>query len=85
MSAEVHISSLVVHGRPEGIESIETAIGGLRGAEVHGASEQGKLVVTLETISELEMLTRIDAINQIEGVLSVAPIFHQVEDPTDPQ
>jgi len=85
MNAEIHISSLVVHARPEGLESIETAIGGLGGAEVHGVSEQGKLVVTLETINESDMLTRIDAINRIEGVLSVALIFHQVEDPTDPQ
>jgi len=85
MSAEVHISSLVVHGRPEGLESIETAIGGLTGAEVHGASSQGKLVVTLETINEGEMLTRIDEINRIEGVLSVALIYHQVDDPTDPE
>ncbi|MCK5366611.1 MAG: chaperone NapD [Gammaproteobacteria bacterium] len=85
MSAEIHISSLVVHGRPEGLESIETAIGGLTGAEVHGASSLGKLVVTLETVSEGEMLTRIDAINRIEGVLSVALIFHQVDDPTDPE
>ncbi len=85
MSAEIHISSLVVHGRPEGLESIETAIDGLTGAEVHGASSQGKLVVTLETVSEGEMLTRIDAINRIEGVLSVALIFHQVDDPTDPE
>ena len=83
MSTEVHISSLVVHGRPEGLESIQTAIRGLSGAEVHGASNQGKLVVTLETISEVEMLARIDAIDRIEGVLSVALVFHQVEDSTD--
>ena len=83
MSAEIHISSLVVHGRPRGIASIEAAIGGLGGAEVHGASEQGKLVVTLETISEVETLKRIDAINRIEGVLSVALVFHQVEDSTE--
>lgn len=85
MNTEVHISSLVVQARPEGIASIESAIGGLDGAEVHGTSARGKLVVTLESISEHEMLTRIDAINQFEGVLSVALIFHQVEDPTDPE
>ncbi len=85
MTAEVHISSLVVHARPEGIKSIETAIGGLEGAEVHGVSEQGKLVVTLETINEGEMLTQIDAINRIAGVLSVALVFHQVEETTDSQ
>ncbi len=85
MSAEIHISSLVVHARPERMESIETAIGGIGGAEVHGASEQGKVVVTLETDSEGEMLTRIDAINQIKGVVSVSLIFHQVDDSTDPE
>jgi len=85
MSTEVHISSLVVHGRPEGIRSIESAIGGLRGAEVHGVSELGKLVVTLETLDEGEMLTQIESINRIAGVLSVALVFHQVEDPTDSQ
>ncbi len=85
MSTEIHISSLVVHARPEGMESIETTIGSLGGAEVHGASAQGKLVVTLETISEGEMLTQIDAINRIEGVLSVSLIYHQVDDPTDPE
>jgi nitrate reductase NapD len=83
MSAEIHISSLIVHGRPEGIASIEAAIGGLEGAEVHGASKQGKLVVTLETVSEVEMITRINAIDRIEGVLSVALVFHQVEDPAN--
>ena len=85
MSTEIHISSLVVHARPEGIKSIEVAIGALEGAEVHGVSEQGKLVVTLETINEGEMLTRIEAINQIAGVLSVALVFHQVEEPTESQ
>ncbi len=67
MTAEVHISSLVVHARPEGTKSIETAIGGLEGAEVHGVSEQGKLVLTLETINEGEMLSRIEEINRIAG------------------
>ncbi len=85
MSAEIHISSLVVHARPEGLESIETTIGSLRGAEVHGVSELGKLVVTLETPNEREMLSRIESINRIAGVLSVALVFHQVEEPTDSQ
>lgn len=85
MSTEIHISSLVVHARPEGLEAIETAIGDLAGAEVHGVSAQGKLVVTLETVSEGEMLTRINTIDRIAGVLSVALIYHQVENSTEPE
>ena len=83
MSTEVHISSLVVHGRPEGMEGIATAIGRLDGAEVHGVSDDGKLVITLESGSEAGMLTAIDAINDIDGVLSVALVFHQVADLAD--
>ena len=85
VNPEVHISSLVVQARPVDMASIGAAIGDLEGAEVHGASEQGKLVVTLETVDEGEMLTRIEAINRLKGVLCVALIFHQVEDPTDPE
>ncbi len=83
MSAEVHISSLMVQARPADMTAIGAAIGDLEGAEVHGDGEQGKLVVTLETISEGEMLTHIEAINRLAGVLCVALIFHQVEDATD--
>ena len=83
MNAEIHISSLVVQARPADLATIGAAIEGLEGAEIHGASEHGKLVVTLETICESEMLTRIESINRLEGVLSVALVFHQVEDATD--
>ena len=83
MSAEVHISSLVVHGRPEGVDTIAGSIASLGGAEVHGASDEGKMVVTLECGSEAEMLTRIDAINGIQGVISVALVYHEVADLAD--
>lgn len=80
MEASVHIASLVVHGKPAGIRAIADAIGRLEGAEVHGASDTGKLVVTLETEDESAILARIDAINQLDGVYSVSMVFHQVED-----
>lgn len=83
MSAEVHISSLVVHGRPEGVDAIAGSIASLGGAEVHGVSDEGKMVVTLECDSEAEMLTRIDAINGIQGVISVALVYHEVADLAD--
>ena len=85
MNAEIHISSLVVQARPVHMAAIGAAIEELDGAEIHGDGEQGKLVVTLETLNEGEMLTHIEAINRLDGVLSVALIFHHVEDSTDPE
>ena len=85
MSTEIHISSLVVQARPVHMAAIGAAIADLEGAEIHGGGEKGKLVVTLETVDESATLTHIEAINRLDGVLSVALIFHQVEDETDPE
>ena len=75
----MHISSIVVHGQPANVATISRTIDALPGAEVHGSSDQGKLVVTLEANTERELLETIEAINELQGVLSVALVFHHVE------
>jgi nitrate reductase NapD len=82
MSAELHISSLVVQVQPAVVDAVRRAIGALQGAEVHAASPFGKLVVTLETASEAGILQRITDINALEGVLTATLVFHQVESVT---
>jgi len=79
MPEELHISSLVVHGRPERLVSLRADLARLPGVEIHVAAASGKLVVTLETASEQEILTRLAAINALEGVLAASLVFHQVE------
>ncbi len=69
-----------MHGKAANVNSIWRAIDGLPGAEVHGGTNLGKLVVTLETVTEGDLLERIDTINHLQGVLSVALVFHHVED-----
>ena len=46
---EVHISSMVVHARPEHLATVKSYIEQLPGAEIHGESDNGKLVVVRET------------------------------------
>jgi nitrate reductase NapD len=53
------------------------------GMEVHGGVEEGKLVVTLETVSESEIVERLNAVQLLEGVLAATLVFHQFE-PPDP-
>ena len=79
MSAELHISSLLVHARPASLPAVRAAVAALDGVEVHGASPQGKIVVTLETASEGGIVERLAAIREVAGVLSAALVFHQVE------
>ncbi len=80
---ELHISSLVVQVRPEALARVRDAVAALEGAEVHGHSPAGKLVVTLETVSEAATLERLTAINQLEGVFSAVLVYHHV-DPSTP-
>jgi len=84
LDSEHHISSLVVQGRPEALPAIRAAIQGLAGAEVPLDSPNGKLVVTLETADEHEILKHIDTIGRLDGVMSTALVFHHVERLTDP-
>jgi nitrate reductase NapD len=79
MAEELHVSSVVVHGRPERLEAIQAGLAGLSGVEVHAAAPSGKLVVTLETTSEQEIVAHLATISRLDGVLSATLVFHQVE------
>ncbi len=80
-SAEVHISSLVVHANPAGLRSVKDQILRLPGAEIRGESETGKLVVVLESDSQTQITDTIEQINEFRHVLGTALVFHQIESP----
>ena len=80
MPAELHISSLLVHARPD-------RAGGRcappwprsTASRSTAPAPQGKIVVTLETASEGGIVERLAAIRELAGVLSAVLVFHQVE------
>ena len=79
MPAELHISSLLVHARPASLASVRAALSALDGVDVHGASDTGKIVVTLETESSGGIVERLASIRDLAGVLSAVLVFHQIE------
>ena len=79
MSDECHISSLVVHARPELAAEIGVRIGRLDGAEVQPSDVPGKLIVVLETPTTAEIVERLNAIHDLPGVISAALIYHHWE------
>ena len=82
MSAEEHISSLLVHVRPDCAAAVDKAIRGIGGAEIHAVSPEGKLVVTLETDGTGAVSDALATINGLDGVLSAVLVFHQFESAT---
>jgi len=82
---EVHISSMVVHVNPDSLQTVKTSIEQLDGAEIHAESEDGKLVVVLETENQGYITDVIEKISNIDFVLSTALVYYQIEhlDPSE--
>lgn len=77
--AEHHLSSLVVHARPETLDDIVRLLE-REGCEVHARSDAGKLVVTLEAARQGDLNDTITRIQLLPGVLAATLVFHHVED-----
>ena len=78
-----HISSLVVHCRPDVIERVLADINALEGTEVPEFAPEGKLVVLMESPTEREIMQRISTIEAIPGVVGAALVYHHVDSETD--
>jgi nitrate reductase NapD len=83
MLNEVHISSLIVHVQPEHLEKTKSSILDFPNAEIYGESEEGKIVVVLETENQGFITDVIDQINDLPNVLNTALVFHQIETDVD--
>ena len=81
-SPEAHISSLVVHVRPENAHAVYAEMAGMAGVEVH-AEQGGKIIVTLETHTEADIVTRMNEISLLDGVMSATLVFHHFEPVAD--
>jgi nitrate reductase NapD len=76
---EVHISSMVVHVKPDHLQTVKKDIEQLPGTEIHGEAGSGKIVVVLETQSQGYITDIIGKIDSLEHVLSTALVYHQIE------
>ena len=76
---EVHISSLIVHVQPVRLSEAKLQIAAIDEAEIYGDSDEGKIVVVLETAREKFITDIIEKINNLEAVLSTSMVFHQIE------
>ena len=76
----MNICGILVHAQPEGFEVVRERLGQISGVEVHGVSEEGRAVVTLEDDDEDRLADSMLAIEKTEGVLAASMIYHHRED-----
>ena len=78
-----HIASVLVQAWPERIPLVEAELTGLPGVESHGSNGAGKLIITVETESDAELVDRINRIETAEGVIAVSLVYHHSEEMGD--
>ena len=76
---ELHVSSLMVHARPERAAAVAAAIRALPGAEIC-AEGGGRFAVVLESADQHEVAACLNRISAMDGVLAAALAFHGVEE-----
>lgn len=79
MEPEVHIAGVVVLILPDARDHIKSRIASVPAAEVHAATADGKLIITLETDSARRTVAYMDAIRALPGVLDVALVYQHAE------
>ena len=74
----VNLVSMVMMIRPERLAGFRQQIASVDGAEIHIASAEGKLVVTVEADDQRSLLQRIETLQNMEGLISSNLVYHQV-------
>ena len=78
---KINVVSLLVSAKPKELINVENKIKNeIEYAEVEHVEKNGKIIVTLETKTEQQIVSAIDGIQDINGVVSVALVFHHTED-----
>ncbi|MDH5190616.1 MAG: chaperone NapD [Gammaproteobacteria bacterium] len=75
----MNIAGIVVFSLPEHLDAVHARLVRIPGVEVHGVSEQGKLVVTVEHDEHKEITDAISSISAMEGVVNTSMVYQHSE------
>ncbi|MDH3542887.1 MAG: chaperone NapD [Desulfobulbaceae bacterium] len=76
----MNISGIVVQTHPQNSDSLQHELASLPGVNVHGASEEGKIVITVEDTPEQAPSDTLMGVQNMQGVLSASLIYNYCDD-----
>ena len=76
----MNISSAVVRARPERLAQVQSRLEGMAGVEIHAATTDGKIVVTVEDDNAGAAADTFVRLHDIEGVVSVSLVYQYSDD-----
>lgn len=77
------ISGLVIHTRPTRTKAIARKIGDIDGVEIHAATDDGRLVVTVDEPDNAKATDAFVGFQNLDGVLSVSLVYNYFEQQAD--
>lgn len=77
----MNICSMVVHTRPGRVEDVVGTLATWEGVEIHGGTEEGKLIVTVERPERSLQSEAMMQMQNVDGVISAALVYEYHEEP----
>ena len=72
----LHVSGVLVHARPEYLNSVRAQLESAPGIEVHAVTPEGRLVTVVEKPTDGELADAFLDMQNTAGVLSASLIYH---------
>jgi nitrate reductase NapD len=75
----MNICGILIHASPGRMAEVREAIAQAAGAEIHAATDDGRLIVTVEDHEAAVAGETVLALHRLPGVLSAAIVYHHFE------
>ncbi len=78
----MNISGILVHANPGKVDAVSAALTEFQGLEIHAATDDGRLVVTLDCQDNNAAADTLIKMNGLDGVLTASLVYHNFEPET---
>ncbi|NRB19047.1 MAG: chaperone NapD [Rhodobacteraceae bacterium] len=79
MTEVIHISSLLLRADPQKLEQILADIAKIELAEVAMTDPSGKIIITLETGNQSQIIEAMTQLQLLDGVVNASLVYHQTD------
>lgn len=76
----MNISGVIVRARPENLAAVRARLAAIAGVEVHAATDDGRLIVTVEEADDRLLADAVLGLNNVPGVLAASMVYHQYDE-----
>ena len=75
----MNISGVIVHARPDQVGAVRGRLIDIAGVEVHAATDDGRLIVTVEEANDRQLADPVLSLQQVPGVLAASMVYHEYD------